>query len=156
MDSCIQILCRFQKSKRKGWFFITNLLFLESKGWCIKFATGLNIIDRHSSKSISVQTVFLPKWSPHGRIILAKEHLNHLFTFWIMSILVFSPVANLMHHFLHKIWIWSTLHHRLSDLWVFRIFVHFFFVKSQHSLLDFCHLTNFFPTWSSLLIILWL
>ena len=28
----------------------------------------------------------------------------------------------------------------------------FFFVKSQHSLLDFCHFAIFFPTWSWLLI----
>ena len=32
----------------------------------------------------------------------------------------------------------------------------FFLVKSQHSLLDFCHLTIVFPTWSWLLIFLWI
>ena len=34
----------------------------------------------------------------HGGIILAKWQFHHSYTFWTLSILVFIPVANLMHH----------------------------------------------------------
>ena len=34
--------------------FINVICIQTNRGWCIKFATGLNIINRHSSKSIIV------------------------------------------------------------------------------------------------------
>ena len=34
---------------------------------------------------MSDQAVLLPKWSPHGRTILAKGQLDHLYTFWTMA-----------------------------------------------------------------------
>ena len=43
---------------------------------------------------MSDQAVFLSKWSPQERIILAKEQLGHLYTFGSMTILIFSPFAN--------------------------------------------------------------
>ena len=42
--------------------------------------------------------MILPNWFPHGEIILAKGQLNHSYTFWFMSILIFSPVPNLSVH----------------------------------------------------------
>ena len=41
---------------------------------------------------MSDQAVLLPKWSPNGRIILAKGQLNNSNTFWTMSILKFGLV----------------------------------------------------------------
>ena len=43
---------------------------------------------------MSDQSVLLPKWFTHGGITLAKEQLGHSYTFWTMTILIFSPVAN--------------------------------------------------------------
>ena len=34
----------------------------------------------------TLEAALLPKWFPHGRIILAKEQLDHSCTFWTMSI----------------------------------------------------------------------
>ena len=44
------------------------------------------------------QAVFLPKWSPEWRIILAKGQLDHAYTFWTMLILIFSLVQIIMRH----------------------------------------------------------
>ena len=46
----------------------------------------------------SDQSDILPNWLPHGGIILAKGQLNHSYTIWTVSILIFSPVANLLPH----------------------------------------------------------
>ena len=44
---------------------------------------------------MSDQAVILPKWSSHETVILAKEQLDHSYTFW--NILIFIlVVANLM------------------------------------------------------------
>ena len=43
---------------------------------------------------MSDQSVLFPKWLTHGGITLAKGQLGNSYTFWIMSILIFSPVAN--------------------------------------------------------------
>ena len=51
--------------------------------------------NRHRSKSI---WVVLPKWFSYKEIILAKGQLDHSYTFWAMPIMIFSPVANLMHY----------------------------------------------------------
>ena len=71
------------------------------RGWCIKFATGLNIINRHISKSIWVtRLLFCQNDSPMGESFWQKDILiTHNYTFSrTMSIMMFSPVANLMHH----------------------------------------------------------
>ena len=47
---------------------------------------------------MSDQAVLLPKWFSHGGIILAKGQLDHSYTFWTMSILIFSPVYLLLRH----------------------------------------------------------
>ena len=57
-----------------------------SKVWCPKFVTGLNVLNRHISKSI----VFLSKSFSNWRISLAKGQLDLSYTFWTMPI----PVAN--------------------------------------------------------------
>ena len=43
---------------------------------------------------MSYEPVLLPKFSPDGTMILAKEQVHNLYTFWAMSILIFSPFAN--------------------------------------------------------------
>ena len=40
---------------------------------------------------MSDQAVILPKWFPHGRIILAKGQLDHSYTLWTMAKHVFQP-----------------------------------------------------------------
>ena len=57
------------------------------RGWCPKFAPGLNI------KIDIVQKV-----CPFAKIILAKGQFDHSYTFWTMSYLIFSPGANCGHH----------------------------------------------------------
>jgi hypothetical protein len=65
----------FQRCKQQ-YELLCNLL--KSRGWCIKFATGLNnrigIVQK-------VKTVLLPKCSRNGRIILAKGQFDHTYTF---------------------------------------------------------------------------
>ena len=43
---------------------------------------------------MSGQAVLLPKLCTDWRIILAKGQLGHSYTFWIMPIMIFSPVKN--------------------------------------------------------------
>ena len=43
---------------------------------------------------MSDQGVFLSKWPPNWRIILAKEQLGHCYIFWTMPILIFCQFAN--------------------------------------------------------------
>ena len=43
---------------------------------------------------MSDQAVLLPKWSPNGRMILAKGHPDHSILFELWLIMIFSPVAN--------------------------------------------------------------
>ena len=43
-------------------------------------------------------TVLLQKWFSNRGIFLAKGQFDHSYTFWTLYILVFIPVANLMHH----------------------------------------------------------
>ena len=47
---------------------------------------------------MSYETVLLPKYSPDGTIILAKEQFHNSYNFWAMPILIFSPVYLLMRH----------------------------------------------------------
>ena len=69
-----------------------------NRGWCPKFAPGLNI------KIGMVQKVY--EWSncPFAKKIpplenhLAKGQFDHSYTFWTMPILIFSPGANFGHH----------------------------------------------------------
>jgi hypothetical protein len=49
-------------------------------------------------KYMSYETVLLPKFSPDGTIILAKEQLHNSYTFLAMPILIFSPVQIIMTH----------------------------------------------------------
>ena len=57
-------------------------------------------------KDTSDQTVLLPKWCTHRGIILAKGQLCHSFTFWTMSIMIFSLVSNSSNHPLLTCNIW--------------------------------------------------
>ena len=52
---------------------------------------------------MSYETVFLPKFSPDGTIILAKYQFGHLYTFWTVPILILSPVQIIMRHTLRSI-----------------------------------------------------
>ena len=47
---------------------------------------------------MSYDTVVLPKFSPHGTIISAKEQFHNSYTFWAMRILIFSPVQIIISH----------------------------------------------------------
>ena len=47
---------------------------------------------------MSDQAVLLPKWFTHGGIILGKEQLGHLNTYWIMPIMIFSQVYFFLVH----------------------------------------------------------
>ena len=47
---------------------------------------------------MNYQAVLLPIWSPNWRIILAKYQLGDSYTFWTMSILIFSPAQIIMGH----------------------------------------------------------
>ena len=40
----------------------------------------------------------MSKWSPNERIILTKDQLGQLYTFWTMATLIFSPFANVGKH----------------------------------------------------------
>ena len=78
-----------QKQKESGW---------ANRGCPIIIWTGLNI------KTGIVQKVYeWPNWSfakmiLQSGIILAKEQLDHSYTFWTMPILIFSPVQIIMGH----------------------------------------------------------
>ena len=52
---------------------------------------------------MSYETVLLPKWLSHQGTKLAKEQLHHSYTFWTMSILIFSPVYFFLRHPLFKL-----------------------------------------------------
>ena len=47
---------------------------------------------------MSDQAVLFSKWVSHWGIILAKGQLDHSYTFWTMSILIFSPLTNFGDH----------------------------------------------------------
>ena len=47
---------------------------------------------------MSDQAVLLPKWCAPRGIILGKGQLGHSHTFWIMSIMISSAVANFGYH----------------------------------------------------------
>ena len=47
---------------------------------CTKKVDWAKLLNRYSSKCI-----WVAKWSPHGRIILAKGQLDHSYTFWTMA-----------------------------------------------------------------------
>ena len=47
---------------------------------------------------MSDQTGILPKWFSNWGIVLAKAQLEHLYTFWTIPILIFSPVQIIMGH----------------------------------------------------------
>ena len=47
---------------------------------------------------MSYETVLLPKWLSYQGRILAKEQFHNSYTFWAMSILIFSPVQIIMRH----------------------------------------------------------
>ena len=52
---------------------------------------------------MSDQTGILLKWFSNRGIILAKGQLDHLYTFWTMPILIFSPVQIIMGHPLSRL-----------------------------------------------------
>ena len=52
---------------------------------------------------MSDQTVLLPKWFSHQRIILTKGQLGHSYTFWNIPILIISPFSNFEKHPLQNI-----------------------------------------------------
>ena len=54
--------------------------------------------NRHSSKSMSYETVLLPNWSSHQGRNLAKKQFHNSYTFWAMPILIFSRVQIIMTH----------------------------------------------------------
>ena len=65
------------------------------RGWVIIIRTGLHIkID--IAQKVIYETVLLPKFSPGGTIILAKEKFHNSYTFWALPILIFSPVQIIM------------------------------------------------------------
>ena len=47
---------------------------------------------------MSDQAGILPKWFSNRGIILAKGQLDHSYTFWIMPILILSPVQIIRRH----------------------------------------------------------
>ena len=81
-------------------FFVLDLIQpYRTRGWCPKFATGLNIIISHSSKS-----VWVIKLSFCQNDLLIEESfwqnnrlVTHIF-FELWLIMIFSPVANFGHH----------------------------------------------------------
>ena len=78
------------------------------RGWCPKFATGLNIIIRHSSKSIWVTNLlFCQNDSPIRKSFWQKDSLitHILFELWL--IMIFSPVPNFGQHPLHTLLIFN-------------------------------------------------
>ena len=58
---------------------------------------------------MSDQGVFLSKWPPNWRIILAKEQVDHSYTLWNMPIMIFSPGANFCNHPLDILWFGSII-----------------------------------------------
>ena len=54
---------------------------------------------------MSYEPVLLPKFSPDGTILLAKEQVHNSYTFWAMPFLIFSPVQIIISHPLSKL-IW--------------------------------------------------
>ena len=80
-----------------------------NRGWCPKFAPGLNI-------KIGIVQKKHEWWNcPYAKIMLlwgiflAKGQLDHSCTFWTMTSVIFSPRANFGHHPLYaslnyKIW----------------------------------------------------
>ena len=64
-----------------------------ARACCAKFATGLNIIISHSSKSIIAKMI-----PPVGESFWQKDSLITHILFEHMPIMIYSPVANLMHH----------------------------------------------------------
>ena len=64
------------------------------RGWCIKFATGLNIIIGIVQKVYEWPGCYFAKMILLWGIIWAKGQLDHSYTFWAMPIMIFSPVAN--------------------------------------------------------------
>ena len=60
------------------FWLIKYISYYFGSGWCIN--------------------CLLPKWFTHVRIILAKGELGCFYTFWTMPIMIFSPIASLMHH----------------------------------------------------------
>ena len=78
---------KHQISQPIYFFYRVRVLYLDrlKEGtWLHKVCTKKKVdwaklLIRYSSKSIWVR---LPKWSPHGRIILANGQLDHSYTFW--------------------------------------------------------------------------
>ena len=73
--------------------------YIETADCCAKFDTGLNIIIRHSSKSICVIKLSFGQNVTHmGESFWIKDNLitHMLFELWL--ILIFSPVANFAQH----------------------------------------------------------
>ena len=71
----------------------------ETRGWCTKFATGLNIIIGCSSKSMWVIKLFLCQNDPlMGESFWQNNSLITHILFELQSIMIFSPVANFGHH----------------------------------------------------------
>ena len=72
---------------------------MSPRGWCPKFATGLNIIIGCSSKSIWVtRLLFCQNDYPMRGSFWYKDSLITLILFELQPIMIFSPVANFGHH----------------------------------------------------------
>ena len=72
----------------------------ESKGWCIKFICDwAKYRNGHSSKSIQViKLSFCQNDSREGGSFWRKDSLITIILFELCLFMIFSPVANLMHH----------------------------------------------------------
>ena len=74
---------------------------------------------------MSDQAVLLPKWfshgpgGSHGGIILAKEQLDHSYTYWIMPIMIFSRVYFFLVHPLLLAWL-KAVHEDICFFSLFR------------------------------------
>ena len=75
---------------------------------------------------MSDQSVLLPKWFSHGGITLAKQKLRHPYSFWTMTILIFSPVANFGQQSLPT-WFFSVLTFTVFHVSTYYVSVHYFF-----------------------------
>ena len=96
---------------RKSIFMLKPHFYINSysRGWCPKFAPGLNIIIDIVQKVFEWSSCPFAKKIPHWRIILAKRQFDHWYTFWTMPILIFSPGANFGHHPLKITYVWFQL-----------------------------------------------
>ena len=95
--------CSRKPKNKWSWLYLTvktsTALHLY-RGWCPKFVPGLFIkIGICSSKSIWVIILsFCQNDSPMRVFFWQKDSFDHSYTFWTISILIFSPGTNFGHH----------------------------------------------------------